>query len=81
MRKPLLILLGVELLLAIALGKSGHIDRSAMARAWMQWRQNPTTGAQREFKRQQGITEIQRWAFTGVVFALLAGGTVLAARI
>ena len=54
----MLILLGVELLLAIALGQSAHVDRSAMARAWMQWRQNPTTEAHQEFTRQQGITEI-----------------------
>jgi hypothetical protein len=81
MRKALLILLGLELLLAVALGQIGHVNRPATARAWAEWRQNPTAETRQAFERQQRITEIQRWAFTGVVFAVLAGATVLVYRI
>jgi len=81
MRKPLLILLTVELLVAVALGQIGHVDRPAMARAWAEWHQHPTVEARRTFERQQRITVIQRWAFSGVVFAVLAGATVLVYRI
>ena len=81
MRKPLLALLGLELLVAVALGQIAHVDNPAMARAWMEWRQNPTPEARQAFERQRRITEIYRWGFTGVVFAVLAGATVLVYRI
>jgi hypothetical protein len=81
MRKPLLVLLGLELLVAVALGQIGHIDRPATARAFLEWRQNPTPETRQAFERQQHITEIQGWGFSGVVFAVLAGATVLVYRI
>ena len=81
MRKPLLVLLGLELLVAVALGQMGHVDRPATARTFLEWRQNPTPETRQAFERQKRITEIQRWALTGVVFAVLAGATVLVYRI
>jgi hypothetical protein len=81
MRKPLLVLLGLELLVAVALGQIGHVDRPATARAFLEWRQNPTPDTRQAFERQRRIMEIHRWGFTGVVFAVLAGATVLVYRI
>jgi hypothetical protein len=81
MRKPFVVLLSIELLVAVALGQIAHIDSAATARVFAEWRQNPTPETRQEFERQQRITEIHRWGFTGVVFAVLAGATVLVYRI
>ena len=81
MRKPLPILLVVELLVAIGLGQIAHVDRQETARAFMEWRQHPTNETRQAFERQKRITEIQRWGFSGVVFAVLAGVTVSVFRI
>jgi hypothetical protein len=81
MRKPLLVFLGLELLVAVALGQVGHVDRPAAARAFFEWQQNPTPETRRVYERQRGIMEIYRWRFSGVVFAVLAGATVLVYRI
>jgi hypothetical protein len=48
-----------------------------MARAWMEWRQNPTSENREAFERQKRIAEMGRWAFSGVVFAVLAIATVV----
>src|SRR6266576_2795583 len=77
MRRSLLILLAVELLLAVALGQMGHVDSPAMARAWWEWHQHPTSATRQAFERQRRITEYERWGFSGVVFAVLACATVL----
>ena len=76
MRKSLRILLFVELLVAVALGQVGHIDRPAMARAFLEWRQHPSDETRGEFERQKRITELVRWGFSGVVFVVLGGATV-----
>jgi hypothetical protein len=81
MRKPLLVLFGLELLVAVALGQIGHVDQPETARAFLEWRQNPTPETRKAFERQRRIMEIYRWGFTGVVFAVLAGTTVLVYRI
>jgi hypothetical protein len=81
MRKALLVLLGLELLVAVALGQIAHVDNSAMARSFLEWRQNPTPETHQAFERQRRITEIYRWGFTGVVFVVLAGATILVYRI
>jgi hypothetical protein len=81
MRKSLLILLAIELLVVVALGQIAHVDRPAMARAWAEWRQHPTIETRQAYERQKRTAEIQRWAFTGVVFAVLAVATVLIYRV
>jgi hypothetical protein len=77
MRRSLLILLAVELLLALALGQMARVDSPAMARAWWEWHQHPTPETRQAFERQRRITEYERWGFSGVVFAVLAGATIL----
>lgn len=67
--------------MVVVLGQVAHVDNPEMARAWREWRQNPTPETRQAFERQQRITEIQRWGFTGVVFAAVAGATVLVYRI
>jgi hypothetical protein len=81
MRKPLIALLLIELVTAIVLGQIAIVHRSQLDRAFMEWRQRPTAESEQAFVRQKRITEIQRWVFSGVVFAVLAGGTVLVSRI
>ena len=76
MRKRLLIWLFVELLVAVALGQIGHMDNPAMARAFLEWRQHASSETREEFERQKRITELERWGFSGVVFAALGGATV-----
>jgi hypothetical protein len=77
MRKPLLILLAVELLVAVVAGQIAQIDRPAMARACVEWRQNPTDATRQALEHQLRITEMQRWAFSAVVFGAFAGATGL----
>ncbi len=67
--------------MVVALGQIAHLDRPAMARAWEEWRQHPTVESHLAFERQQRITKVQRWAFSAVVFAVLAGATLLLYRI
>jgi hypothetical protein len=74
-RKSLLILFFVELLFAVALGQMGPLDRPKMAHAFMEWRQHPTVETRQAFERERRITEYERWGFSGVVFAVLAGAT------
>jgi hypothetical protein len=81
MKRSLLILLAVELLVVVTLGQIAHVYRPAMSRAWAEWRQHPTIETRQAYERQERITEIQRWAFTGVVFVMLAGATVLLYRV
>ena len=76
MRRSLLIWLFVELLLAVALGQIGHSDSPAMARAFLEWRQHPSSETSKEFERQKRITELERWGLSGVVFAALGGATI-----
>jgi hypothetical protein len=81
MRKPLVVLLLIELVAAIVLGQVATVHRSQLDRALMEWRQQPTAESEQAFVRQKRITEVQRWAFSGVVFAMLAGVTALVYRI
>jgi len=76
MRKSLLILLFVELLVAVALGQIAHVNRPALPRAFSEWRQRPTPETREAFERQKLITEGLRWAFSGMMFAGLAGTTI-----
>ena len=66
----------VELFVAAGLGQTVHLDRPAMAQAWLEWHQHPTPETRAAFARQKRITEGVRWAFSGAVFAVLAGGTL-----
>jgi hypothetical protein len=75
-RNSLLILLVVEFCLAVALTQVGTMHRSQFNRAFMKWYQHPTVETRQAFDRQKRITEYDRWGFSGVVFAVLAGATV-----
>jgi hypothetical protein len=75
-RKSLLFLLSVELLLAVAFGLMGHMDRPAMARAWLEWRQHPSDETHGAFERQKRIADIENWSLSAGVFVALAGVTV-----
>jgi hypothetical protein len=80
MRKSLLILLAVEIAVAIAIGQVGHVDRPEMARAFVAWQQNPTPESRHAFETEKRIADLERWGFSGVVFAFLAGVTVFVYR-
>ena len=81
MRRSLLILLLIELLVSIASGQIGHVDNPAMASAYKAWQQNPTPETRRAWEREKRITELTRWSFSGVLFAVLAGVTILVYRV
>jgi hypothetical protein len=76
MRKSLIILLAVELLLAVALGQIGTLRRPELDRAYTEWHQHPTVQTRELLERQERTTELVRWGFSGVVFAVLAGATI-----
>jgi hypothetical protein len=77
MKTPLVILLCVELAAAVALGQFGSLHRRELDRAWLERREHPTMETRAIFERQKRITELERWGLSGVVFAVLAGATVL----
>lgn len=81
MRKSLVILLLVELAFAVALGQVGTLHRSQLDRAFLAWHQHPTPEAREAFEKQKQIEERERWGFSLVVFAVLAGVTLLVFRI
>jgi len=80
-KKSLATLLAFEFLLAVALGQAGFVNRSELDRAFIEWHLRPTTKSRAAFERQKRITEVQRWSFSGVLFAVLAGGTILVYRV
>jgi hypothetical protein len=77
MKTPLVILLCVEFAAAVALGQFGTLHRRELDRAWLERREHPTMETRAIFERQKRITELQRWGLSGVVFAVLAGATIL----
>jgi hypothetical protein len=77
MRTPLIILLCIEIAVAVAVGQFGTFHRRELDRAWVEQREHPTIETRAIFERQKRITELQRWGLSGVVFAVLAGSTIL----
>jgi hypothetical protein len=77
MRKSLLVLLAIEFVVAFALGQAGTLRRSGFDHAFMEWYQHPTAETRQELDRQKRITELWLLGFSGVVFAGLAGSTIL----
>ena len=80
MRKTLVILLVIEFLAAFTLGQVATVRSSRLDRAWLESQQRPTTDTRERFERQRRITELQRWGFSGVLFAVIAGATILVFR-
>ena len=80
MRKTLVILLVIEFLVAFTLGQVATIRSSRLDRAWLESQQSPTTDTHERFERQRRITELQRWGFSGVLFAVMAAATMLVFR-
>jgi len=60
LKKSLTILLVIEFVLAIALGQTGFIHRSAYDRAFMEWYQHRTVETRKAFDQQKRITELER---------------------
>jgi hypothetical protein len=73
----LAILLVFELVVAVALGQIVTVHSGKLDSAWFRWYENPTATAQAAFERQKRVTEIGRIVFSSVLFAALAGGTLL----
>src|SRR5437773_10512403 len=80
MRKTLVILLVIEFLAAFTLGQVATVRSRRLDRAWFESQQRPTTDTRERFERQRRITELQRWGFSGVLFAVIAGATILVFR-
>ena len=80
MRKNLVILLVIEFLAAFALGQVATVRSRRLDCAWLEWQQRPTTDTRERSERQRRITELQRWSFSGVLFAVMAGATMLVFR-
>ena len=75
------ILLVAELLIAYFVLAPICILRHEQVRAYGAWRDNPTSETRAELDRQKRITELYRLGFSAVVFGVMAGATLLAARI
>ncbi len=80
-KKSLAILLFCEFLVAVALGQAGIAHRSELDRAFAEWHTRPTTQSRAALERQKSIIQVQRWTFTGVLFAVLAVGTIIVNRL
>ena len=77
MRKPIVILLIVELVTAIILGQVGHVYRRDFARAFVTWYKDRSPENQMELDRQKRLTQLSRWEFSGVMFGCMAAVTFL----
>ena len=77
MRTPLIILLCIEIAVAVAVGQFATFHRRKLDRAWLEQREHPTIETRAILERQKRITELERWGLSGVVFAVLAGATIL----
>ena len=79
MRKPLAILLSVEVVLAIIFGQVGLFHRKDFDRAFFAWHENRTPENQAELDRQRRLNELARWEFSGITFGGMAAITLLGA--
>lgn len=76
MRKPLIILLAVEFVLAGMIGQLGTLRRPKLDRAWLEWYQHPTSETREGFESQKRIAELERLGFSVVLFVVAAGVTI-----
>ena len=80
MKKLIALLLVAELLIAYFVLAPTCILRRDQVRAFAAWHDNPTLETRAEIDRQKRITELQSLGFSAVVFGVMAGATLFAAR-
>jgi hypothetical protein len=80
-KKFIAILLVAELFIAYFVLAPTCILRHDQVRAFAAWHDNPTPETKAEWDRQKRITELQSLEFSGFVFFVMAGGTLLAAHL
>lgn len=82
MKKPILIALIAELLIAYFLSASSVCVRPhETGSAWMAWHDNPTPATQAEFDKQKRINTCWDLGFSTFFFVLMAGPTLYVSRI
>jgi hypothetical protein len=79
MKKLITILLIGELFIAYFVLAPTCILRRAQVRAFAAWHDNPTPETRAELERQKRITELQSLGFSGVVFGVMGGATLIVA--
>jgi hypothetical protein len=80
-KKFVAILLVAELFIAYFVLAPTCILRHDQVQAFAAWHDNPTSETRAEWDRQKRITELQSLGFSAVVFGVIAGATLFAARI
>ena len=81
MKRLIIILLVAELFIAYFVLAPACILRRDHVRAFAAWRDNPTPTTQGELNRQKRITTLHSLGFTAMAFGVMAGATLLGARI
>jgi hypothetical protein len=80
MKKLVTVVLVAELLIAYFVLAPTCIRRHDQVRAFGDWHGNPTPETRAELDRQKRITELYGLGFSAVVFGVMAGATLFAAR-
>ena len=81
MKKLVAILLLAELLIAYFVLAPACILRQEQVRAFGAWHDSPTPATRAELDRQSRITELYNLGVSVVVFSVMAGATLFAARL
>ena len=81
MKKLIAILLMSELLIAYFVLAPTCILRNQHVQAFRAWHDSPTPDTRAELDRQNRITELFSLGFSVVVFGVMAGATLFAARL
>lgn len=81
MKKVVALLLIGELFIAFLFLTPLCVLRGEQIHAFAAWHENPTPETKAELERQGRITEIYRVGLPVVAFCIMAGGTLLAARV
>ena len=81
MKRLIIILLVAELFIAYFVLAPACILRRDHVRAFAAWRDNPTPTTQAELDREKRITTLHSLGFSAVAFGVMAGVTLLGARI
>jgi hypothetical protein len=80
MKKPILIALITELLIAYFLLASVCVRPHETASAWKAWHDNPTPETQAAFDKQKRINTCWEFGFSTFFFALMAGPALYVGR-
>lgn len=77
MKTRLAVYLGIELVLAVAIGGGVCLLRRDEVNARRAWQGNPTAEAKAELERQRAITQGQQFKLMAALFGLMALPTAL----